>query len=367
MKKFSVLFSLLVLTALVLSACGGADNNTSTPGAVVDTTPTLDDGMGAATETMAAPLEPTATVAMEATPAGDLTTTPEGTPQAGAPVTEGQCVANRVDNLLDFEVLDSAGTKVGDVEGVLVQRNVAFVVDEDALEANATPAATPAAGDAAAAAGPAPRIQYVVVDLENNDDDVLVPLAAFDLSVGEEASPDSCNLNVSVDSAVLAGAPVFKADDLALNVPGWDEAFTAYWSGQNLTIPATGPELSGVPALIDDEVSDVPLRNYTGDDLGEAEDFIFDFETGDLTYAILASGGFLGLGEKHIPVPVNRLQWAYEEAEDANEVDELGYLLINVDEAAWENAPAFDSLDELDTTVAGWDDEIVAFWNSLTD
>lgn len=431
MKKISVLVSLFVLSALILSACGANNgNNLGTPGTeltpgmttpddgvIVEETPTIDDGMGLATETMAAPVEPTATVGVD-----------ETTPEAEVPVTgDQQCVYNRLDNLLDYDVFDSANNQIGDVEGVLIQRDVAAVVDEDELEDNdagdmtdTTPeagdamdvTATPAtgtgdAGDAGAAtaSGAAPRVQYVIVDLEENDDDVLVPLAAFDLTAAagnaaddmtdgdtaddattadataypatededaltEDATQDmdavvDCGLMLTIDGAILTNAPVYDADALDLNAPGWDEEFSAYWTGQNLSIPATGAALGGTPALIDDEMSDVPVRNYNGDDLGEAEDFVFDAETGDLTYAIMASGGFLGLGERHFAVPVDRLQWAYEEAEDVNEIDELGYLLIDVDEETWENAPTIENLDDLDTSADSWDEEFAAFWNSL--
>jgi sporulation protein YlmC with PRC-barrel domain len=49
------------------------------------------------------------------------------------------------------------------------------------------------------------------------------------------------------------------------------------------------------------------VRNDDGDPLGEVAHVMMDFETGQVAYAVLSVGGFLGIGEKLIAVPWSAL------------------------------------------------------------
>jgi sporulation protein YlmC with PRC-barrel domain len=51
------------------------------------------------------------------------------------------------------------------------------------------------------------------------------------------------------------------------------------------------------------------VKDLTHTDLGHVEDLIIDGTTGRVTYAILAFGGLLGVGEKRFPVPWETLHW----------------------------------------------------------
>jgi sporulation protein YlmC with PRC-barrel domain len=44
-------------------------------------------------------------------------------------------------------------------------------------------------------------------------------------------------------------------------------------------------------------------RNNDGEKLGHLEEIVIDLDSGRVSYAVLASGGFLGLGEKYFAVP----------------------------------------------------------------
>jgi len=45
------------------------------------------------------------------------------------------------------------------------------------------------------------------------------------------------------------------------------------------------------------------VRNPQGEDLGKIEDLAIDLDAGRIAYAVISFGGFLGLGEKHLPSP----------------------------------------------------------------
>ncbi|MFO0990828.1 MAG: PRC-barrel domain-containing protein [Hyphomicrobiales bacterium] len=46
-----------------------------------------------------------------------------------------------------------------------------------------------------------------------------------------------------------------------------------------------------------------PVYNTGGEALGSIDDIMVDTETGRIAYALMSFGGFLGIGERHHPVP----------------------------------------------------------------
>jgi sporulation protein YlmC with PRC-barrel domain len=410
MKKLTFIVSLLLIGAFVLTACaGGADGDTnatpgadSTPGAptVIVDTPAVDDDL-AGTPTADGMLEETPVVeeTVETPVVDDTMTTPtaaaEVTPTAdgatgSVPVTgDEDCRPNTVQGLLDMDVVDAQGMDIGDIESVIVLRDVT------AMPANAENTGAAAAGQPSAA----PQIAYLVIDLEDNDNDVAVPFQAFDFNVVnqgiggtgvgandagttgtgatdltatpatgvETATGDmanevfTCAIGLTnVQGEALNQAPVFN-DDFDFTVADWDNEFRTYWSGQGLNIPATGEANLGAPVVLDDDFNNIDARDVNGEDIGEVEDFIVDNQNGQIQYAVFAAGGFLGIGERYIPVPVSAMQWFTEDGADVND---LGYAVLNVNAEEWENAPAFDNLDAIDPTMDGWDTDVQSFWNN---
>ena len=76
------------------------------------------------------------------------------------------------------------------------------------------------------------------------------------------------------------------------------------------------------------------VRNMENEDLGEIEDVVMDPKTGDMSYAILAHGGFLGVGEKQIAVP-----WQQLKVTDSGDTP---VFVLNVSEDVLDDAPSFD-------------------------
>jgi sporulation protein YlmC with PRC-barrel domain len=76
------------------------------------------------------------------------------------------------------------------------------------------------------------------------------------------------------------------------------------------------------------------VRNMENEDLGEIEDVVMDPKTGDMSYAILAHGGFLGIGEKQIAVP-----WRQLKVTDSGDTP---VFVLNVSEKVLDEAPSFD-------------------------
>ena len=52
-----------------------------------------------------------------------------------------------------------------------------------------------------------------------------------------------------------------------------------------------------------DRVEGTPVRRSTGERIGSIQRLMIDKVSGNVAYAVLTSGGFLGIGQKHMPIP----------------------------------------------------------------
>jgi sporulation protein YlmC with PRC-barrel domain len=74
------------------------------------------------------------------------------------------------------------------------------------------------------------------------------------------------------------------------------------------------------------------VRNPQGENLGDIKDFMIDLENGNIVYAVLSFGGFLGMGDKLFAIP-----W------DSLRIDaERDTFILDVSRAQLDNAPGFD-------------------------
>ena len=83
--------------------------------------------------------------------------------------------------------------------------------------------------------------------------------------------------------------------------------------------------------IASDKVEGTNVYNRQGEKLGSIYNFIVDKMTGQVEYAVLQFGGFLGLGSDYFPVP-----WAILEYDQ----DQGGYV-VDLDKETLENAPRY--------------------------
>jgi sporulation protein YlmC with PRC-barrel domain len=88
-----------------------------------------------------------------------------------------------------------------------------------------------------------------------------------------------------------------------------------------------GPEIMAASSFEDEKVV-----NAQGEDLGEIEEIMLDVRSGRIAYAVLASGGFLGIGEKYFAIPWNALTL---------DTDHKCFIL-DISKDQLKNAPGFD-------------------------
>jgi sporulation protein YlmC with PRC-barrel domain len=78
------------------------------------------------------------------------------------------------------------------------------------------------------------------------------------------------------------------------------------------------------------------VYNLAGDRLGSIYNFMVDKRSGQVEYAVLSFGGFLGIGNDYYPLPWEVLTY---------DTDQGGYS-VNIDKALLEKAPRYSDTEE---------------------
>ncbi len=55
--------------------------------------------------------------------------------------------------------------------------------------------------------------------------------------------------------------------------------------------------------IASDRVEGTPVRRSSGEKIGTIQRLMVDKLSGKVAYAVLSFGGFIGLGQKHLPIP----------------------------------------------------------------
>src|SRR5262245_22694215 len=85
------------------------------------------------------------------------------------------------------------------------------------------------------------------------------------------------------------------------------------------------------------------VENPKGEHLGKIEGFKIDLSEGRVLYCVLSFGGFLGVGEKLFPVPVEAISFR------SNDKGKLDRCILDIDKDTVKNAPGYKK-DELPST-----------------
>ncbi|RJQ20600.1 MAG: PRC-barrel domain containing protein [Nitrospiraceae bacterium] len=93
------------------------------------------------------------------------------------------------------------------------------------------------------------------------------------------------------------------------------------------------------------------VKNLQGENLGKITDLTFDTRDNRISFAILASGGMLGIGEKLIPVPINALSFKDEKN-----------LVLDISKDKLASAPNFEKNKWPDMSNRQWTEDTYRFY-----
>jgi hypothetical protein len=125
-------------------------------------------------------------------------------------------------------------------------------------------------------------------------------------------------------------------------------------------MPSDATYVAGRPVDVDetnrlissDKVDGTDVYNRNGDHLGTVHDVMIDKRTGQVEYAIMSFGGFLGIGESYHPLPWRTLSYDTK----------LGGYVVDVDRTRLDMAPRYTSSSLPDWSDRGYRSRIDEYW-----
>jgi sporulation protein YlmC with PRC-barrel domain len=109
-------------------------------------------------------------------------------------------------------------------------------------------------------------------------------------------------------------------------------AADAFAQGASTPAPGASSSVPDAVLLRSRTLFEYRVRSPQGEDLGKLEEVMIDMEVGRVAYAVLSFGGFLGLGNKWVPVPWDAVTLRPDEK----------VLLLNIEKEKLEKAPNFE-------------------------
>jgi PRC-barrel domain len=85
--------------------------------------------------------------------------------------------------------------------------------------------------------------------------------------------------------------------------------------------------------IASDRVEGTPVKRADGERIGTIQRLMVDKISGNVAYAVLSFGGFLGLGQKHLPIPWAKLKY------DPGQ----GAYLLDLSDDELRRAPAYEA------------------------
>jgi|tagenome__1003787_1003787.scaffolds.fasta_scaffold20990109_9 sporulation protein YlmC with PRC-barrel domain len=129
--------------------------------------------------------------------------------------------------------------------------------------------------------------------------------------------------------------------------PGRNEQVYGYWEQ-----PAPVQEGQASSLITSDSVEGMPVYDVHGKRIGKVERLMIDKLTGQIAYAILSFGGFLGIGEDHFPIPWSML--TCNEKPDGFQVD--------ITEEELKNAPKIEQRENWEQTTRARNQDVYDYW-----
>lgn len=102
-----------------------------------------------------------------------------------------------------------------------------------------------------------------------------------------------------------------------------------------------------------EKVDGTAVYNRNGDRLGTVDHLMIDKFTGQVEYAVMSFGGFLGMGESYNPVPWKSLTYD----------PDLGGYIIDTDRSRLESAPRYTTGNQPNWSDRAYTERVDDYWH----
>ena len=110
-------------------------------------------------------------------------------------------------------------------------------------------------------------------------------------------------------------------------------------------------EMTGNPLISAHKVQGTPVYNLEGERLGHVEDVMLHKLSGQVAFAVLSFGGFLGIGERYNPLPWSVLTY---------DTGKGGYV-VPLTKEQLQRSPSYDK-EELTNDDNGWGQRVNEYY-----
>jgi sporulation protein YlmC with PRC-barrel domain len=379
MKKYRLIAPLLI-TALLLSACTPPEVEQPDTGVLDETPGALEPSPGSVDETPALTPEvtPEITPAME-TPQVEETPLPvTGTPLAVPPATTPETTPGTVpeaigpishlSTLMDFEITDGQGQRLGVVEDFVVDASLEVVL-------------------------------YAVANLENQQATgmrtVAIPYNSMRIDRTQQSFQNKFRL--TIDPELLEAAPEIDTATIDFSAEDWFVEFETFWDNPEAALsPQETPQAEeteefeeteeGEETEVAEEPTPTPLpedarvqasailaSNLLGaevvhgetteiaeagsETLGTVAEVILDPVSGRTQHLVIEAGEQMAAAGDWIPVPLTQVLISRLATDITGEE-----LVVQVEQERLAGAPSFEMGQLPDTTEPGWDAGVREYW-----
>lgn len=122
--------------------------------------------------------------------------------------------------------------------------------------------------------------------------------------------------------------------------------------------PAADAHIRGALRCKASQLIGCSITNTRNENLGEIEEIVFDSGNRHVAYAVVAFGGFLGMGEKYCAMP-----WRLVEISQRG-TDDPPRATLGLDQATLQKAPGFDKDRWPDMGNAGWSQQVDEYYRA---
>jgi len=206
------------------------------------------------------------------------------------------------------------------------------------------------------------RIDYAVVSLDvegtMKDKWFAVPFQKLEVRAapGERDEKTRSEFTLNVDTTKFENAPSFEKDKWPdMTAPAWRTDLDKHYGTKRMT--DSGDAMGKVRGVRASKLLDQNLVTTGKDKIGDIEELAIDPRNARISYVVVSSGGFLGMGDKMHAIP-----WAAVKATPGTGKDAPEDLMVDVTKERLQKSPEFKKEEWVRMSEPAWMNELYTYY-----